>query len=57
MGMAGKKTMHPRRSLRPQSPPARPGENIQIGGVKVGVKSGAQKSDTTRAKRRSAATR
>src|SRR4051794_2041657 len=56
MGMAGKKTMHARRSLRPQSPPARPGENIQIGGAKVGVKSGAQKSDSTRANRRSAGT-
>jgi len=49
--------MHPRRSLRPESPPARPGENIQVGGTKVGVKSGGQKSATTRAKRRSAGVR
>jgi len=55
--MAGKKTMHPRRSLRPQSPPARRDENIQIGGTKVGMKSGARKSDTTRARRRSAGVR
>ena len=33
------------------------GENIQIGGTKVGVKSGGQKSATTRAKRRSAGVR
>jgi len=55
--MAGKKTMHRRRSLRPQSPPSRAGENIQTGGVKVGMKSGAQKSSETRAKRRSAGVR
>jgi len=55
--VAGKKTMHRRRSLRPQSPTARRGENIQIGGTKIGVKSGGQKSATTRAKRRSAGVR
>ena len=49
--------MHRRRSLRPQSPRSRPGENIQVGGTKVGLKSGAQKSATTRAKRRSAGVR
>jgi len=55
--MAGIKTMHRPRSLRPQAPPSRPGENIQTGGMKVGVKSGAQKSAATRAKRRSAGVR
>jgi len=55
--MAGQKTMHRRRSLRPEAPPARRGENIQTGGVKVGMKSGAQKSATTRAKRRTAGVR
>jgi hypothetical protein len=49
--------MHPKRSLRPQSPPARRGENIQIGGTKVGMKSGARKSASTRARRRSAGVR
>ena len=51
-GMAGRKTMHPQRKPRPQSPASRPGENIQSGGQKVGVKSGAKKSETTRAARR-----
>jgi len=55
--MAGRKTMYRRRSLRPQAPPARAGENIQTGGTKVGVKSGAQKSARSRAKRRSAGVR
>ena len=49
--------MHRRRSLRPQSPPARRGENIQVGGNKVGVKSGGKKSAVTRAKRRFAGVR
>jgi len=53
----GKKTMHRRRSLRPQSPTARRGENIQIGGTKIGVKSGGQKSAVTRARRRTAGVR
>jgi len=35
----------------------RRGENIEVGGVKVGAKSGAQKSERTRAKRRSAGVR
>lgn len=55
--MAGRKTKHPRRTLTPQGPPSRPGENIQVGGTKVGLKSGAMKSDSTRAKRRSGAVR
>jgi len=44
--------MHPQRKPRPQSVPSRPGENIQSGGNKVGVQSGAKKSETTRAARR-----
>jgi hypothetical protein len=51
--MAERKTRHPQRKPRAQSPPSRPGENIQSGGSKVGVKSGAEKSLTTRATRRS----
>jgi hypothetical protein len=50
--MAGTKTRHPQRKPRPQSPAARPGENIQSGGNKVGVRSGGEKSATTRAGRR-----
>jgi hypothetical protein len=50
--MAGRKTMHPQRKPRAESVPSRPGENIQTGGNKVGVTSGAKKSDTTRAARR-----
>jgi hypothetical protein len=50
--MAGRKTMHPQRKPRAQSPPSRPGENIQTGGNKIGVQSGATKSETTRAGRR-----
>ncbi len=49
--------MHRRRSLRPQSPPSRREENIQVGGTKVGMRSGGKKSDETRAKRRSAGVR
>jgi hypothetical protein len=49
--------MHRRRSLSPQAPPSRPGENIETGGVKVGMKSGAQKSAGSRVKRRSAGVR
>jgi hypothetical protein len=41
-------------ALEPQSPPSREGENIQIGGTKVGMRSGARKSDSTRARRTSA---
>jgi len=55
--IVGKKTMHRRRLLRPRSPTARRGENIQIGGTKIGVKSGGQKSAVTRARRRSAGVR
>jgi hypothetical protein len=55
--IVGKKSMHERRLLRPHSPAARPGENIQIGGTKIGVKSGGQKSAVTRARRRSAGVR
>jgi len=55
--MAGRRTKYRRRPLGPQAPPARPGENIETGGVKIGVKSGAQKSERTRAKRRSAGVR
>jgi hypothetical protein len=44
--------MHPQRKPRSQSLPSRPGENIQTGGNKVGVQSGAKKSETTRAARR-----
>jgi len=55
--MAGRKTKNRRRTLTPQAPPSRPNENIQVGGTKVGMRSGAAKSDTTRAKRRSAAVR
>jgi hypothetical protein len=50
--MAGKKTMHPQRKPRPQGAPSRAGENIQSGGQKVGVVSGAKKSMMTRAARR-----
>jgi hypothetical protein len=53
----GKKTKHIELPLEPQAPPARKGENIQTGGGKVGVRSGAAKSDSTRAKRRSGAAR
>jgi hypothetical protein len=49
--------MHPQRKPRSQSVPARPGENIQSGGNKVGVQSGASKSESTRATRRSGGTR
>jgi len=55
--MAGRRTKYRRRPLGPQAPSARPGENIETGGVKIGVKSGAQKSERTRAKRRSAGVR
>src|SRR5256714_74968 len=50
--MAGKKTMHPQRKPRVQGARSRKGENIQSGGQKVGVMSGAKKSLTTRAARR-----
>jgi len=55
--MAGRRTKYRRRPLGPQATSARPGENIETGGVKIGVKSGAQKSERTRAKRRSAGVR
>jgi hypothetical protein len=52
ISMAGRKTRHPQRKPRAQSPTSREGENIQTGGNKVGVKSGGQKSTNTRAARR-----
>jgi len=52
ISMAGRKTRHPQRKPRAQSPPSREGENIQTGGNKVGVRSGGQKSTNTRAARR-----
>src|SRR3954465_11908700 len=55
--MAARKTSHPQRKPRAQSTPSRAGENIQSGGGKVGVKSGAEKSMTTRATRRSGGSR
>jgi hypothetical protein len=55
--MAGRRTKYRPRALGPQAPPARPVENIEAGGTKIGVKSGAQKSERTRTKRRSAGVR
>jgi len=55
--MPGQKTKHVELPLDPQSPPSRKGESIQTGGGKVGMRSGAKKSDSTRSKRRSGAAR
>jgi hypothetical protein len=44
--------MHPQRKPGTRSVPSRPGENTQTGGNKVGVQSGAKKSESTRAARR-----
>jgi len=49
--------MHPQRKPRSESVPSRAGENIQTGGNKVGVQSGAEKSESTRAVRRSGGSR
>jgi hypothetical protein len=55
--MPEKTTKHIKLPLESQSRPSREGEYIQLQGTKFGIRSGAKKSDNTRAQRRAGATR
>jgi hypothetical protein len=55
--MPGRKTKNIELPLEPLAPPLPEGVSVHMGGAKVGMRSGAQKSASTRAKRRGGVSR